>query len=46
MGKLPRTFILLFLITGLIVFKVNSFLKPTDILYEGKITDLDVEDTV
>ena len=46
MGKLPRTFILLFLITGLIVFKVNSFLKPTDILYEEKITDLDVEDTV
>ena len=46
MGKLPRTFILLFLITGLIFFKVNSFLKPTDILYEGKITDLDVEDTV
>ena len=46
MGKLSRTFILLFLITGLIVFKVNSFLKPTDILYEGKITDLDVEDTV
>ena len=46
MGKLARTFILLFLITGLIVFKVNSFLKPTDILYEGKITDLDVEDTV
>ena len=46
MGKLARTFILLFLISGLIVFKVNSFFKPTDILYEGKITDLDVEDTV
>ena len=46
MGKLPRTFILLFLISGLIVFKVNSFLKPTEILYEGNITDLDVENTV
>ena len=46
MGKLPRAFILLFLISGLIVFKINNFLKPTDILYEGKITDLDVDDTV
>ena len=46
MGKLPRAFILLFLISGLIVFKINNFLKPTDILYEGKIIDLDVEDTV
>ena len=46
MGKLPRAFILLFLISGLIVFKINNFLKPTDILYEGKIIDLDVDDTV
>ena len=46
MGKLPKAFILLFLISGLIVFKINNFLKPTDILYEGKITDLDVDDTV
>ena len=46
MGKLSKTFILLFLITGFIVFSINNFLKPTDILYEGKITDLDVEDTV
>ena len=46
MGKLPKAFILLFLISGLIVFKINNFLKPTDILYEGKIIDLNVEDTV
>ena len=46
MGKLPRAFILLFLISGLIVFKINNFLKPTDLLYEGKIIDLDVDDTV
>ena len=46
MGKLPRAFILLFLISGLIVFKINNFLKPTDILYEGKIIDLDVDDKV
>ena len=46
MGKLPKAFILLFLISGLIVFKINNFLKPTDILYEGKIIDLDVDDTV
>ena len=34
--------ILLFLIASFIVFSVNSFLKPADILYEGEITSLDV----
>jgi len=46
MGKQSRIFILLFLITGFIVFSINSFLKPADIAYEGEIASLDVQDTV
>jgi len=53
-GKQSKTFILLsrylpiavFITAAFIGFSVKSFLKPTDIPYEGEISNLDIQDTV
>jgi len=53
-GKQSKTFILLsrylpiavFITVAFIGFSVKSFLKPTDIPYEGEISNLDIQDTV
>jgi penicillin amidase len=46
MKKLPLIFITSLFLLLIAYYAFQSFLTPTPILYEGKISDLDVEDTV